>query len=294
MSKPEFSKPFNISDTKVGAPYCCRDGQQAEILKWDCNHKCFPLIGVVCENTYHYPESWTISGEQASDEELERRPGRDLVMLPIGMCQSKPVFMGDELVTRVGVNFVVEAKHIGDLDEENTWPVPELDYPTTQMKLEDFDAALSKSGSHECISARAACAIANAALRHAIDAGQVVLPSAAVSDDLLMKVAKAVMIEMRGLGGMAVYGFNENNCKSIIASVTSAKDAQLIDFSIKKGDIVYKKTWGAGSEPLEVVDINWALKAVAVKLSPTGGTVVLPVEGMSKEQLSKDKKEDAK
>lgn len=243
MSKPEFSRPFSLEHARAGAPYCCRDGQQAEILKWDCNHQRFPLIGVVCEKTYHYPESWTVSGEQASDEEFERRPGRDLVMLPIGMLQSKPVFMGDELVTRFGEKFVVEKEHIGDLDEENTWPPS---YPVTQMLLEDFDSTIIASGSKECISASAACAIANAAIRHAIDAGQVVLADVSeesvrqayadgqaiaykheaggrAARDLAVAVAVNNAVAEIALTRNFVFGLD---LPSIIASVTGSKDAK--------------------------------------------------------------------
>jgi Lar family restriction alleviation protein len=53
-----------------------------------------------------------------------------------------------------------------------------------------------------------------------------------------------------------------------------------IDYSIKKGDTVYTKTWRL--TPLEVVDVNWALSAIAVRLGPDGGVVVWPAAGMSK------------
>lgn len=54
----------------------------------------------------------------------------------------------------------------------------------------------------------------------------------------------------------------------------------LIDYSINKGDTVYTKTWSLTS--LEVVDVNWALSAIAVRLGPDGGVVVWPAAGMSK------------
>lgn len=170
MRKPEFSRPFNILDAKAGAPYCCRDGRTAQVLKWDRNVSDYPMMGVVGKSDD--PRTWTATGSAtygAHGEEYDC----DLVMLPLGFIDGKPVFMGDELITRFGDKFVVEAKHIGDLDEENTWPPS---YPVTQMRLEDFDAAIIASGSKECISASAACAIANAALRHAIDNGYLLDP----------------------------------------------------------------------------------------------------------------------
>ena len=241
MSKPEFSRPFNLENAKAGAPYCCRDGGTAQVLKWDCNVSDYPLLGVIRKSDD--PRTWTETGSVSYAEKHTSQYDSDLVMLPLGMCQLKPVFMGDELVTRFGDKFVVEVKHIGDLDEENTWPVPAVAYPESTMCLSFLTDMLGSSvaieGSMKPLYGKLILTIhgkysmnemirliGNSALRHAIDAGQVVLPGAVPSNDLLMKVAKAVMIEMRGLGGMAVYGFNENNCKSIIASVTGAKDAK--------------------------------------------------------------------
>lgn len=171
MSKPEFSKPFCLEHAKAGAPYCCRDGEEAIILKWDGRRFNEPLVG--CIGTDDIPASWGNYGRYVPDEPCQRP--RDLVMLPVGMCQSKPVFMGDELVTRFGDKFVVEAKHIGDLCEENTWPVPTPAYPVTLMTDGDLVSNYYGGGpvSHEQ-EYQAWRRIANSALRHAIDAGQVV------------------------------------------------------------------------------------------------------------------------
>lgn len=56
MSKPEFSKPFNILDAKAGAPYCCRDGRTAQVLKWDGRRFNEPLVG--CIGADDVPASW--------------------------------------------------------------------------------------------------------------------------------------------------------------------------------------------------------------------------------------------
>lgn len=64
------------------------------------------------------------------------------------------------------------------------------------------------------------------------------------------------------------------------ASRQVANKAEVIDYSIKKGDTVYTKTWSMTS--LEVVDVNWALRAIAVRLGPTGGVVIWPAVSFSK------------
>ena len=58
------------------------------------------------------------------------------------------------------------------------------------------------------------------------------------------------------------------------------EDTSDIDYSIKPGDTVVTDHWTHSS--LEVIDANWALRAVAVRLGPTGGIVVWPARGMKK------------
>ncbi len=54
-----------------------------------------------------------------------------------------------------------------------------------------------------------------------------------------------------------------------------------IDYSIKKNDIVTSKSWSLTE--LIVVDVNWALGAVAVQLGYGGGIVVWPALSLKKE-----------
>jgi len=53
-----------------------------------------------------------------------------------------------------------------------------------------------------------------------------------------------------------------------------------IDYSLKKGDVCEVDNWTLGT--VIVVDVNWALKTVAVKLGHDGATVVCPVESLFK------------
>lgn len=52
------------------------------------------------------------------------------------------------------------------------------------------------------------------------------------------------------------------------------------DYSLKKGDPVHSQNWTLSE--LTIVDINWALKAAALKLGETGSIAVWPVAGLSK------------
>lgn len=64
------------------------------------------------------------------------------------------------------------------------------------------------------------------------------------------------------------------------APIRQEEDTSDIDYSIKAGDTVQTDHWVHSS--LEVIDVNWALRAIAVRLGPTGGIVVWPARGMMK------------
>lgn len=51
------------------------------------------------------------------------------------------------------------------------------------------------------------------------------------------------------------------------------------DFSIMKGDIVVTKHWPFS---VEVVDVNWDIRAAAVRLIPGDSIVVWPVASLHK------------
>ena len=54
-----------------------------------------------------------------------------------------------------------------------------------------------------------------------------------------------------------------------------------LDYSLKKGDVVTSKEWWPSCKLLKVVDVNWALRAVALELAP-GSIVVWPVGNVKK------------
>jgi hypothetical protein len=132
---------------------------------------------------------------------------------------------------------------------------PERAYPTTQMEPSDlweiYDR-LNLSGGKSLVT------VVNAALRHAIDHDQVV-PMAEVQE-----VARQLAEQGRD----------------------KAKANQNIDFTIKAGDVVESPHFTLSR--LIVVDVNWALRAVALRLGQDGGIVVWPAEGLSKIATVKD------
>lgn len=62
--------------------------------------------------------------------------------------------------------------------------------------------------------------------------------------------------------------------------------ARSIDYSLKKGDLVYSAQWRDGLEPIEVVDINWFTRSGAFKIGSTS-IIVWPIEGTRRTPFAK-------
>ena len=165
-TKPQFTKPFNLDHAKAGAPYATRDGQEATILKWDGRHKSgYPLVGVY--GIEDQPDSWRIDGFFGNLV----RDHLDLVMTPLGFIDGKPVFVGDELVVKGAATPYTASSRDFKALHNLAWPAPAKAYPETRMTFKEMHTLVNEAAPGHEAEFRA---IANAALRHAIDAGQVV------------------------------------------------------------------------------------------------------------------------
>jgi len=99
-----WTKPFNAEHAKAGAPYCQRNGLAARIGIWDAESG-YPLVGVRLLDSLGTEEvsaAWNCVGTTSNAE-----ASFSLVMLPLGYCEGKPVFVGDELRT-LKANHVIE------------------------------------------------------------------------------------------------------------------------------------------------------------------------------------------
>lgn len=180
MKAPEHYRPFNIEQAKAGAPYGCINGQEATILKWDARFPNRPLLGIYSRQDCAI--GWSNTGESA----LALNSGTDLIMLPLGMCEGKPVFYGDELNNVQGKKFT--AKIETSLYENCTWPRAEPEYPKTRMTAEERWNSIKSAGIQsfnigtgrnegsdrlEHSPGDVTEAIANAAIAHAIQSGDI-------------------------------------------------------------------------------------------------------------------------
>lgn len=134
------------------------------MLKWDCRNTDYPLLGVSGDDDR--PETWSANGRFEEDK-IDHE--RDLVMLPLGEIDGKPVFVGDALNDKeVGTYFAQPTER--DFSD-CTWPAPARQYPVTGMSARDL-ADTYQFGSDAGQIARWK-SLANTVLRHAIDADTV-------------------------------------------------------------------------------------------------------------------------
>jgi hypothetical protein len=200
MKKPEFTKPFNLEHAKAGAPISYEDGTPAKIIAWDrpIEVSIVSLRGDLQHVTEHYKSGGCF-----------QRAAPNLVMLPLGFIDGKPVFVGDELEQRMAAGWVPEvaqprwATFPANWTSEFRWPAPAPVYPETLIShvalFREYEMSLRNRGYAE-ISAdsHGLAAVANTALRNAIDAGQVALPGAACDAARDMAVEKSTLEKLKG------------------------------------------------------------------------------------------------
>ena len=95
----------------------------------------------------------------------------------------------------------------------------------------------------------------------------------------------AVQFERRSRAAISaalgLEGADAGNPDAIVAAIEALKGQKTpedIDFSIKRGDVVTNGRWTISK--LIVEDVNWALRAVALRLGNRGGLVVWPANGL--------------
>lgn len=166
--KPEFSKPFDLAAARAGAPFAGENGEAVRVLIWDRKHPTHPIVAIE-EDGEQEAVAFRNDGTATHHESLGIV--RKLVMLPLGFIDGKPVFVGDEVVNASGT--VATAFVEIDLTSPASawrWPAPAKVYPETQMTDAELHAKWASSPFHVSPLVFAA----NAALHHAIDAGQLV------------------------------------------------------------------------------------------------------------------------
>lgn len=164
------TRPFNLEHAKAGAPFALATGEGVEIVKWDRKHaQC--LVTVSKQDAA--VRTYRADGTQGHGD------GKfDLVMTPLGYIDGKPVFVGDEVET-AGHRVRVQPGDHGFTSCR--WPVPEKQYPVTRLtgvelgRIYDGDDTARADWTNrgmDCLTD-----VANAALRHAVDSGQLLIPT---------------------------------------------------------------------------------------------------------------------
>lgn len=164
---PEHIRPFNLEHARAGAPYATRGGLDATILKWDGRNADFPLVGTY--GKHDEPNNWRSDGRHSTRDSGHEN---DLVMTPLGFIEGKPFFCGDMIVSTIGTQFKAEPRDKDGDIATWSWPKPARVYPETRMPGHELHDVYVKN--NDPTVDQSMVAVANAALRHAIDAGQVV------------------------------------------------------------------------------------------------------------------------
>lgn len=172
MTKPLHTRPFDLNHARAGAPIAGSNGEAVRVLIWDRKHPTHPIVLIEedgdqeavafqSDGKTHFKTGYTVT---------------ELVMTPLGFIDGKPFFVGDEIevfsLSNKWEKMAAEPRHKMRHEPEIRWPAPAPVYPETRMKYEELCAAGGTSLlTTNSIAVRG---VANAALRHAIDAGQVV------------------------------------------------------------------------------------------------------------------------
>lgn len=159
----KHTKPFNLEHARAGAPFRTLADESVEILKWDMKYGNCPLLGIVGDEQVgaRWAADGTPNGASPSNYQL--------VMTSLGLIDGKPVFYLDEVVNEKGDK--VKAQN----PAFDRWylcrrPAPAKTYPTTQMTGPELIDLISVNAPvYDNVRN-----LANAALRHACDNGQVV------------------------------------------------------------------------------------------------------------------------
>jgi hypothetical protein len=174
--KTQESRPFNLEHARAGAPFCCASGEKVEVLKWDHRDRsCCNILGLIQTQEEDVLMKWDVNG--AMPAYYSRAEERTLVMTPLGHIDGKPVFVGDELVDKKDGSRVTARPTWGEMNPELwAWPAPAKQYPVTGMKDGEMLRAWREVDQGD-VRMSSLQHFANAALRHAVDNGQLVLPT---------------------------------------------------------------------------------------------------------------------
>lgn len=163
------TKPFNLEHAQAGAPVGARGGYSTpEILKYGADR----IFGTL---TMDKEESacWGLDGRYGI---LGEETVLDLVMLPLGYCEDKPVFVGDVLLDpRMDGDeeFTICAGENYDGLHNCTWPKPKSKYPETRMSQYDMCLSVGMNHHNMTLTEKHLLDMSNAAIANAIQDGDV-------------------------------------------------------------------------------------------------------------------------
>lgn len=248
------TRPYSHADATQGAPYGARSEEyDAMVLHAEGTQ----LLGATRKKGGSWlPTEWTRDGMVRS--EPAEHP-RDVVMLPLGMVEGKPFFVGDRIVGNTGESFIAEPSDMGGTHKTWKWPKPAQNWPKSSMTADQLKRAFHAATPE---SRKGWCGIADIAIAHECEAGTLIpaerlfkLANGSITiygkagdvlsvtvgtkqfygEAMLQKVAEAVEAECaKALGaGRAVKCFDYSQVSTKDATISTA-----VDFNIDTKAIV--------------------------------------------------------
>jgi hypothetical protein len=139
-------------------------------------------------------------------------------MLPLGLIDGKPVFNGDAIEDGGPGDWTAGIAHPKNRNFINCrWPAPVKVYPVSELTNQQLADSIRKhSFAPTEAYSRDARAVANAAIKHAIDAGQVVIAADRAARELA--IAQAVLAAATN-ARFTIPGEDGINLAAVIATV---------------------------------------------------------------------------
>lgn len=135
-------RPFNLQHAMDGAPIAQRSGLPVRIGFFDV--KCrgdFTISGCrTDEDGEEQVFTWATTGQATTRRDTISE--KDLVMLPLGHCEGKPVHVGDTIQLPDGDIVTITARHYPYLNwpADCTWPKPEPEMPKCTIESDKLIA----------------------------------------------------------------------------------------------------------------------------------------------------------
>ncbi len=234
-----MTKPFNLDDAKAGYPVqTASAGMQAKLIATDLAHS--SMLYQIGGNIFYC----SVDGFLRNVTGVQH-PHQTLVMSPIGEFDGREVYPGDMLMSVYGK--VVPLPHDVPFDAA-LYICPPKKYPVTQMTEEQL-CIVENREPHRPVDF---LAVANAAIRHGIDNGYLLVPDGDVDEHFRVAQDRGrILAEIaKGLGWESGYAY---------AAIPASVRLREVEIARHFYDLAYRNvfaTCGMVSQPRPPISVD--------------------------------------